>query len=219
MYHQYPSRPSGHRGCVLSPSPLTSLRASTTANSRMYAVTDRPAARDRRTSCSTSRTMLSAFAMGSCRQNSSSVAMMTPTHATDTRRAQVHTHRANQSNAFPVGIGVPQAARAASPSVALGTISEASVWGWELVASRAVPSHCYRMRVFNLDLIRAGHYGQRSCEPHLKDEHMAAPTNAANLKKALANSEPSTHGTSLTSRDVRLESAKRATAASAPAQV
>jgi hypothetical protein len=41
---------------------------------------------------------------------------------------------------------VPQAARAASPSLALGhpcrvlelgTISEASVWGWELVASRA----------------------------------------------------------------------------------
>ena len=35
------------------------------------------------------------------------------------------------------------------------------------------------------------------CEPHLKAEHMAAPTNAANVKKALANSEPSTHGTSL----------------------
>jgi hypothetical protein len=34
------------------------------------------------------------------------------------------------------------------------------------------------------------------CEPHLKAEHMAAPTNAANVKKALANSEPSTHGTS-----------------------
>jgi hypothetical protein len=30
-----------------------------------------------------------------------------------------------------------------------------------------------------------------SCEA----EHMAAPTNAANVKKALANSEPSTHGT------------------------
>ena len=33
------------------------------------------------------------------------------------------------------------------------------------------------------------------CEPNLKAEHMAAPTNAANVKKALANSEPSTHGT------------------------
>ena len=28
-----------------------------------------------------------------------------------------------------------------------------------------------------------------------KAEHMAAPTNAANVKNALANSEPSTHGT------------------------
>ena len=36
-----------------------------------------------------------------------------------------------------------------------------------------------------------------------KAEHMAAPTNAANVKKALANSEPSTHGTKRTSRDVR----------------
>ena len=33
-------------------------------------------------------------------------------------------------------------------------------------------------------------------EPHLKAEHMAAPTNAAYVKKPLANSEPSTHGTS-----------------------
>src|SRR5436305_2997823 len=49
------------------------------------------------------------------------------------------------------------------------------------------------MRPFDRDLIRGGHYGQRSCEPHLKAEHMAAPTNAANVKKALANSEPSTH--------------------------
>ena len=57
-----------------------------------------------------------------------------------------------------------------------------------------MPVHC-RMRGFDRDLIRGGHYGQRSCEPHLKAEHMAAPTNAANVKKALANSEPSTHGT------------------------
>ncbi len=34
--------------------------------------------------------------------------------------------------------------------------------------------------------------------PHLKAEHMAAPTKAANVKKALANSEPSTHGTKRT---------------------
>jgi hypothetical protein len=32
-------------------------------------------------------------------------------------------------------------------------------------------------------------------EPHLQAEHMAAPTNAAYVKKVLANSESSTHGT------------------------
>ena len=60
------------------------------------------------------------------------------------------------------------------------------------------------MRAFGRDLIRGGHYGQRSCEPHLKAEHMAAPTNAAYVKKALANSEPSTHGTFETSTGVQL---------------
>ena len=50
------------------------------------------------------------------------------------------------------------------------------------------------MRAFDRDLIRGEHYGQRSCEPHSKAEHMAAPTNAALVKKSLANSEPSTHG-------------------------
>src|SRR3954462_5537972 len=63
------------------------------------------------------------------------------------------------------------------------------------------------MRAFGRDLIRGGHYGQRSCEPHLKAEHMAAPTNAAYVKKALANSEPSTHGTSATYGDVAAMSA------------
>ena len=53
----------------------------------------------------------------------------------------------------------------------------------------------FSMRAFDRDLIRGGHYGQRPCEPHLKAEHMAAPTNAANVKKVLVNSEPSTHGT------------------------
>ena len=56
-----------------------------------------------------------------------------------------------------------------------------------------MPSH-NRMRVFDRDLIRGGHYGQRSCEPLLQAEHMAAPTQACDVKKALANSEPSTHG-------------------------
>ena len=69
-----------------------------------------------------------------------------------------------------------------------------------------MPEHC-RMRAFDRDLIRGGHYGQRSCEPHLKAEHMAAPTNAAYVKKALANSEPSTHGTKRTFHDVRFYAA------------
>ena len=56
-----------------------------------------------------------------------------------------------------------------------------------------MPAHC-RMRGFDRDLIRGGHYGQRSCEPHLKAENTGAPTNAANVKKVLATSEPSTHG-------------------------
>jgi hypothetical protein len=47
-----------------------------------------------------------------------------------------------------------------------------------------VPSHCYRMRVFDRDLIRGGHYGQRSSEPHRKAEHMAAPTNAVKREKS-----------------------------------
>jgi hypothetical protein len=47
-----------------------------------------------------------------------------------------------------------------------------------------VPSHCYRMRLVDRDLIRGGHYGQRSCEPHQKAEHMAAPTNAAKREKS-----------------------------------
>ena len=45
------------------------------------------------------------------------------------------------------------------------------------------------------------HYGQRPRVPHLKAEHMAAPTKAAvNVKKVLANPEPSTHGTFRTNR-------------------
>jgi hypothetical protein len=61
-----------------------------------------------------------------------------------------------------------------------------------------VPAH-HRMRPFDRDLIRGGHYGQRSCEPRKQAEHMAAPTNSANVKISLANSEPSTHGTKRTS--------------------
>jgi hypothetical protein len=56
------------------------------------------------------------------------------------------------------------------------------------------------MRAIDRDLIRAGHYGQRPRVPHEQAEHMAAPTNAANVKKVLANSAPSTHGTKRTCR-------------------
>jgi len=56
------------------------------------------------------------------------------------------------------------------------------------------------MRVFDRDLIRGGHYGQRPGVPHSKAEHMAAPTNAVGVKKVLANPEPSTHGPFATSR-------------------
>jgi len=59
------------------------------------------------------------------------------------------------------------------------------------------------MRAFDRDLIRGGHYGQRSCEPHQQAEHMAAPTNAAFVKKSLANSEPSTHGPIASFRSAR----------------
>jgi hypothetical protein len=41
--------------------------------------------------------------------------------------------------------------------------------------------------------------GQRSCEPHQQAEHMAA-TDQLTVQKTLANTEPSTHGTTGTSR-------------------
>ena len=60
------------------------------------------------------------------------------------------------------------------------------------------------MRANDRDLIRGGHYGQRSCEPHSKAEHMAAPTNAALVKITLANAEPSTHDPKRTSQSPHL---------------
>src|SRR5262249_21397965 len=54
------------------------------------------------------------------------------------------------------------------------------------------------MRGFDRDLIRGGHYGQRSCEPREQAEHMAAPIKPCDVKILLANSEPSTHGTKQT---------------------
>jgi hypothetical protein len=46
------------------------------------------------------------------------------------------------------------------------------------------------MRAFDRDLIRGGHYGQRSWVPHSKAEHMAAPTKGCDVKILLANPEP-----------------------------
>src|SRR5258708_30649916 len=40
------------------------------------------------------------------------------------------------------------------------------------------------MREFDRDLIRGGHYGQRSHEPRQKAGHMAAPTNAAKREES-----------------------------------
>jgi len=56
------------------------------------------------------------------------------------------------------------------------------------------------MRVIDRDLIRGGHYGQRSCEPRKQAEHMAATDPGCYVKILLANSEPSTHGTKQTSK-------------------
>jgi hypothetical protein len=47
-----------------------------------------------------------------------------------------------------------------------------------------VPLHC-RMRAYDRDLIRGGHYGQRSCEPHQQAEHMAAPTSEVTWRFSL----------------------------------
>jgi hypothetical protein len=52
-----------------------------------------------------------------------------------------------------------------------------------------VPLHT-RMRVIDRDLIRGGHYGQRSCEPRKQAEHMAATDPGCYVKILLANSEP-----------------------------
>src|SRR6516164_8092836 len=62
------------------------------------------------------------------------------------------------------------------------------------------------MRAFDRDLIRGGHYGQRSCEPRKQAEHMAAPTNL-HVMILLANPEPSTHGPKRTFKGRRLMSA------------
>src|SRR5258707_8722184 len=59
------------------------------------------------------------------------------------------------------------------------------------------------MRGFDRDLIRGGHYGQRPlCAAQTGRTH-GCTDQPANVKKSLANSEPSTHGTELPIRGVR----------------
>jgi hypothetical protein len=58
------------------------------------------------------------------------------------------------------------------------------------------------MRAFDRDLIRGGHYGQRSREPRSQAEHMAAPTNAAGVKKPLPTRSRPHMARPRTSRDV-----------------
>ena len=57
-----------------------------------------------------------------------------------------------------------------------------------------MPPH-HRMRAFDRDLIRGGHYGQRSCEPRLKGRTHGCTDQALRREILLANSEPSTRGT------------------------
>ena len=69
-----------------------------------------------------------------------------------------------------------------------------------------MPSH-RRMRAFDRDLIRGGHYGQRSCETALKGRTHGSTDQACDVKISLANPEPSTHGTKRTCRSAHRMSA------------
>ena len=68
------------------------------------------------------------------------------------------------------------------------------------------------MRAFDWDLIRGGHYGQRPCSAAQKGRTHGCTDQAANVKKALANGEPSTHGTKRTYKNRRSMSAIGVTA-------
>jgi hypothetical protein len=52
------------------------------------------------------------------------------------------------------------------------------------------------MRAFDRDLIRGGHYGQRSCETAPTGRTHGCTDQQRDVKISLANSGPSTHGTS-----------------------
>ena len=67
-----------------------------------------------------------------------------------------------------------------------------------------MPVHC-RMRAFDRDLIRGGHYGQRSNETAPTGRTHGCTDQRRDVKILLANSGPSTHGTFETSTDVRCQ--------------
>src|SRR5215470_19544843 len=52
------------------------------------------------------------------------------------------------------------------------------------------------MRAFDRDLIRGGHYGQRSCDPRKTGRTHGCSDQCCKVKILLANPEPSTHGPS-----------------------
>jgi hypothetical protein len=56
-----------------------------------------------------------------------------------------------------------------------------------------VPKHC-RMRAFGRDLIRGGHYGHGHVNRTYRPNTWLHRPMLQNVKKALANPEPSTHG-------------------------
>jgi len=68
------------------------------------------------------------------------------------------------------------------------------------------------MRAFDRDLIRGGHYGQRSRVPRIKGRTHGCTDQACDVKILLANLEPSTHGTKLTCQRRVIVSAIGATA-------
>ena len=88
---------------VLSPCLFSSLPDWQSKNVCGHRETRRTTWRDNR---SGSRAMPSAFVAGSCRQNSTSLAIV-PTHATNTRPTQIHTKQANQSNAYRASQAAP----------------------------------------------------------------------------------------------------------------
>jgi hypothetical protein len=112
-----------------------SLRASSTANLRMCAVTARPAARARCDNRSTSCAMLSAFVAGSCRQNSTSLAM-TPTHATTLHLLKFAPNDLTSQTLTAPALRIASSRLTPECWPFLAISHPCSVFDWELIASR-----------------------------------------------------------------------------------